>query len=154
MSEYSISIEKFEDIREELLPLATLHYEEMSKGFRVIGVELPEYNPDFDEHERNSKVGNLLMYTLRYDNELVGYFGVYFSKSLDTQLPIAYDGGVYVRKDHRNGIGTDMVSFVLADLSNRDIISFELVSRTDPRFTEKFEKMGFKAVATQMLYTF
>jgi ribosomal protein S18 acetylase RimI-like enzyme len=61
---------------------------------------------------------------------------------------------LYVRRDHRNGVGRNLVRGVLADMQRRGVRRVVITPVTDLRVAKIWRRMGFKPVAELMTYTF
>ena len=57
-------------------------------------------------------------------------------------------------KDHLNGVGKKLVTYALGELRNREVKRVLVSAMTDLRVAKLWNRMGFKEVATQMIYTF
>jgi ribosomal protein S18 acetylase RimI-like enzyme len=67
---------------------------------------------------------------------------------------IAQEDTIFVTKDHRNGVGKKLVNYALGELRQREVKRVLVSAMTDLRVAKLWSRMGFKEVATQMIYTF
>ena len=152
---YEINIEKFKDTYKELEPLYRQHYSEMVERLKADGVDdYSPYNPRLDEYIRAGEGGWLLTFVLRLDGKAVGYSNVYLTNDMHNQDLIAQEDTIFVLKEHRNGVGKKMVRWILEELRSRGVKRVLVSAMTDLRVAKLWRRMGFKDVATQMIYKF
>mgnify|MGYP003335101384 FL=1 len=90
----------------------------------------------------------------RSDGQACGYSNVYLTRDMHNQDLIATEDTVFVLKEHRNGVGKQLVRFILDDLQRRGVKRLLVSAMTDLRVAKLWGRMGFKEAATQMVYTF
>ena len=152
---YEITLGKFKETYKELEPLYRQHYSEMIERLKADGVEnYSPYNPRLDEYIRASESGWLLTFILRLDGKAVGYSNVYLTNDMHNQDLIAQEDTIFVLKEHRNGVGKRMVKLILEELRSRGVKRVLVSAMTDLRVAKLWRRMGFKDVATQMIYKF
>ena len=152
---YEITREKFKDTYLELEPLYRQHYSEMVERLEADGVEdYSPYNPRLDEYVRASEGGWLLTFVLRLDGKACGYSNVYLTNDMHNQDLIAQEDTIFVLKEHRNGVGKQMVRHILEELRQLGVKRVLVSSLTDLRVSKLWRRIGFKDVATQMIYKF
>lgn len=152
---YEITREKFKDTYLELEPLYRQHYSEMVERLKADGVEdYSPYNPRLDEYVRASEGGWLLTFVLRLDGKACGYSNVYLTNDMHNQDLIAQEDTIFVLKEHRNGVGKQMVRHILEELRQLGVKRVLVSALTDLRVAKLWRRMGFKDVATQMIYKF
>ena len=59
---------------------------------------------------------------------------------------------IYMRPDHRNGIGRRFTKHILAELKARGCVRAHVTIATDPRVARMCARVGFKRSATAMTY--
>lgn len=139
----------------ELFPLYQQHYAEMAARLAGEGVDLSPLNPAFDRYAAHVNAGSLITYVARTEGgEAVGYCNMYVTVDMHNQDVIAQEDTVFVTKSHRNGVGRRLVKFALDDLRARGVKRLHVTAATDPRATKLWERMGFKPIATAMIYDF
>jgi predicted acetyltransferase len=152
---YEITLANFKDTYKELAPLYRQHYSEMIERLRADGVDsYSPYNPRLDEYVRAGDGGWLLTFVLRLDGVAVGYSNVYLTSDMHNQDLIAQEDTIFVLKEHRNGVGKKMVKLILEELRSRGVKRVLVSAMTDLRVAKLWRRMGFKDVATQMIYKF
>ena len=152
---YKITREKFKETYLELEPLYRQHYSEMVDRLEADGVEdYSPYNPRLDEYVRASEGGWLLTFVLRLDGKACGYSNVYLTNDMHNQDLIAQEDTIFVLKEHRNGVGKQMVRHILEELRQLGVKRVLVSALTDLRVAKLWRRMGFKDVATQMIYKF
>jgi GNAT superfamily N-acetyltransferase len=151
---YTYSIEKFHDIWQEFEPLFRAHYSEMLERLASQGIEFSPFNWRLDEYLKASHAGYLIMYVARLDNKPVGHCAVYITNDMHNMDLIAQEDALYISKEHRKGIGKNLVRFGLIDLRNRGVKRLNVSAMTDLRVAKLWERMGFKHTCANMTYTF
>lgn len=151
---YAIAIEKLSDCYGDIHPLCVAHYGEMADRLKGQGVEIPKYQPRYDEYEKANAGGWLLVFVLRHEGKACGYSNIYVTNDMHNGELIAQEDTVYVTHEHRNGIGKKLVRHVLDDLKARGVKKLTVSAMTDLRVAKIWARMGFKEVAVQMCYTF
>jgi len=152
---YEITLEKFTDTYRELEPLYRQHYSEMLERLKNDGVEHHSpFNPRLDEYARASEGGWLLTFVLRLESKAVGYSNVYVTNDMHNQDLICQEDAIFVLKEHRNGVGKKLVRWILEDLRKRGVKRVLVSAMTDLRVAKLWRRMGFKDIATQMIYKF
>ena len=151
---YTYSIEKFHDIWQEFEPLFRAHYSEMLERLAKQGIEFSPFNWRLDEYLKASHAGYLIMYVARLDNKPVGHCAVYITNDMHNMDLIAQEDALYISKEHRKGIGKNLVRFGLIDLRNRGVKRLNVNAMTDLRVAKLWERMGFKHTCANMTYTF
>lgn len=154
MSGYSIALENGAENLPEMFPLYATHYREMQERLERDGFEVSQFNPQIDAYISHWEAGTLLNYAVRLDGEAVGYSNVYLAKDMHNSELIAQEDTIFILKDHRNGVGRKLVRFILEDLNSRGVKRAHVTAMTDLRVVPVWKRMGFKPVATSMIYTF
>jgi GNAT superfamily N-acetyltransferase len=151
MSEYSFSVENISESYGEMRPLYEQHYAEMRNNFMSNGVELGPFKPNEDMFHDAVRAGNFIGYVARFNGEPVGYFNFYLTNdSLDGEL-VAHEDALYAVKDHRNGLGKQLLKFAVEQLKRHDVKRLYVTGSTDPRVSNLWSRMGFKPVAQVMV---
>ena len=151
---YAFAQENLVDTYEELLPLFREHYAEMCKRLTEQGLVCSPYNPRLDQYFAASQRGDLLTFVARIDGKPAGYINVYVTNDMHNHDKIAQEDTLFVTKSHRNGLGKKLVQFGLGELKKRGVKHLNVSAMTDLRVAKLWERMGFKPVATQMIYVF
>lgn len=94
----NLAIEKLADIWDELIPLARRHWAETEGYHRG-----QEFNPSLDRYKPYNEAGHYLMFTAREDGRLIGYIGVYLTRSMHSQELIVTEDTWYVAPEYRKG---------------------------------------------------
>ena len=152
---YSFSIENAEKNCNELLPLYSQHYSEMSARLCSQGLEVAPFKPRLDMYFKAANDGWLINYVVRTENGApVGYSNVYVTNDMHNGEMIAQEDTIFILKEHRNGIGKKLLSYILSDLKSRGVRRLNVMALTDLRVSKLWERMGFKHTAHAMTYTF
>lgn len=139
----------------ELFPLYAQHYREMQERLRRDGFEWPDFNPRVPAYVSAWQNGELTNYVVRTEaGEAIGYGNVYVTQDMHNSEWIAQEDTIFVRADHRNGVGRKLVRFVLDDLNSRGVKRAHITAMTDLRVGKIWARMGFKHTAEAMTYFF
>lgn len=152
MSEYVFSIEPFEDSYPELEPLYRAHYSEMQDRLERDGAPIPNYNPRLAQYVDASRRGDLFTWVVRLNGEAVGYCNIYLTKDMHNGQLIAQEDAIFMLKEHRKGAGTRLVKAIISDLTPRGVKRIHITPVTDLRVAKIWERIGFKPVASLMVY--
>jgi GNAT superfamily N-acetyltransferase len=119
------------------------------------GIPIGPYNPRLDVYRRAAEGGYLFTFVVRTEEgEAVGYSNVYLQSSMHTNEPYAREDTVFVRADHRNGVGRRLVKFILQTMKEKGAKRFEIQPVTDLRVGKIWKRMGFRPVAETMVMVF
>ena len=151
---YSIGYERGDINYPALEPLYRQHYAEMAARLPADGHKVSPFNPQLDRYFEAFRDGWLLNAVARHDGAPVGYCNVYLSSDMHNGDPIAQEDLLYVLPEHRNGLGKSLVRFVLDDLKARGVRRVLISPVTDLRVGKIWRRMGFKDLASQMVYHF
>lgn len=151
---YSFARENLIETYKEIEPLYREHYAEMCERLTSQGLVCSPYNPRLDQYFAAAERGDLLTFIVRKDGEAVGYMNVYVTNDMHNHDKIAQEDTIFIVKAHRNGLGRKFVKFGLEELRQRGVKHLNVSAMTDLRVAKLWERMGFKPVATQMIYVF
>lgn len=155
MSEYTFSIENAEANCPELFPLYAQHYREMQGNQRGHGIELPPFNPRLEAYFSAARSGYLHNFVVRTETgEAIGYANIYTTNDMHNGDLIAREDTIFVRKDHRNGIGVKFMKFILEQLKAKGCLRGHVMAATDPRVVKLWKRLGFKEAGMAMVYVF
>lgn len=154
MCEYTIAVESLPEVYRELEPICREHYAEMTSRLKENGIEVSAYNPRLEEYFKASRGGWLITIILRGDGKICGYINVYVTQDMHNNDFIAQEDVLFVTQAHRNGIGKKLVQFGLEELRRRNVRRLSVSALTSQRVIPLWKRLGFKEVATQMIYTF
>lgn len=152
---YTIALEDGEANYAELEPLYRAHYAEMQERQREAGIETGAYNPKLEQYFRANREGWLLHHVVRTpDGEAVGYSNFYLTNDAHNQDLISREDTIFVRKDHRRGVGRELVKRNLEELRKRGVTRLHVTAATDPRAALLWQRMGFKPAGVAMVFVF
>jgi GNAT superfamily N-acetyltransferase len=151
---YTFHIGKHRETFSELEPLYRQHYQEMLERLTKDGIEYSPYNPRWDQYWKASDEGWLLTFIIRHEGKAVGCSNVYLTNDMHNGDLIAQEDTIYVLPEHRNGVGKQLVKFILNELKERGVKRVNVAALTDLRVAKLWKRMGFKESAIQMVYTF
>lgn len=140
----TFSIERFDDVYPELLPLLARHYVEISTH-KDHGVPLEPHVATYRTREAD---GSLLFVIGRENGEIVAYFVAFIAPALHymgclTCLPDIF----YVHPDRRGArAGVQMFRFVEAELKRRGVKRWAVGSKVAHDASALFRHLDFKPV--------
>lgn len=150
LSEYGFTIEAFTDAYRDIEPLCRAHYGEMRARMAAEGMPIGDYNPRLNLYNEAS---HLLCFVVRTEaGEAVGYALIWITQDMHNSELISSEDTIYVRKDHRNGVGRRLTKFILAELKARGCVRAHVTIATDLRVAKMCERVGFKRSAIAMTY--
>jgi L-amino acid N-acyltransferase YncA len=94
----TLQLERVSDCWDELYPLAR-HHQASTASYR----RHEPFNPDKTRYIEYNEMGFFHLVTARDGARLVGYFGLYVTKSMHSQLLMATEDTFYVHPDYRQG---------------------------------------------------
>lgn len=127
-------------IYEEMKPLLQLHWEEIAH-YKDIPLE-----PDVAAYQAIEEAGNLRMYTVREDNELLGY-GIFFIKHnphYKSSVQAVQDI-VFIRKDKR-GQGREFIAWCDEQLQHEGVDVVYHHVKAAHNFGPLLERQGYKLI--------
>jgi L-amino acid N-acyltransferase YncA len=144
---YSIQVESFRGILEELAPLHAEHFAETEKHRH--GLQL---RPDYDGIAARERAGRALQFTVRRDGELAGHLLMYLFRSTHTQTLVAEEDTLFMRPAHRGGMtAVALLRYaerVLIELGVREIrANSKLINNADVLM----RRMRYQPVAIQFV---
>ena len=98
IADYTLQVEPFRSIAEEVGPLMAAFWREVADMGRGIPAKI-----NTDRFFFTESIGQFYLVTLRKGTELVGYFGVQITRSPLAEVLIGYEESVYVKPEHRLG---------------------------------------------------
>jgi hypothetical protein len=141
--EFTFSVERMEDIQEEIKPLHQTHWAETEEHRHSIS-----FNPDYGTFFRYERAGRAVVFTLRKDGVLLGNFSLYLDKSMHTQRLLATEDTLFLMPEARTG-RTAMRFIAYAEKALKQIgvkeidVSVKLVNKAG-RF---FQIIGYRHTA-------
>lgn len=154
MAEYTYQIENGAHTLPEFQPLYYAHYCEMEDRLKREGLSPAPYRPDWQRYIDYWMMGYLTHYNVRHNGEPVAYANVYVQPSMHNRELVAHEDAIWVKPEHRNGIGRKLTKFVLKDLQERGVKRAVMTARTDPRAEKLWKRMGFKETARELVMEF
>lgn len=154
MSEYAFSIENGAENLQEMFPLYAEQYRQMKARLEAEGHRVPEFNPRIDEYVKAWLAGHLINYVVRFDGTAVGYSNIYLTNDMHNGEFIAKEDTIFVVPEHRNGTGRRFSKFILQHLKSRGVKKLHVTALTDLRVEKLWKRMGFKPIASAMIYNF
>ncbi|RWX61802.1 N-acetyltransferase [Mesorhizobium sp. M4B.F.Ca.ET.190.01.1.1] len=146
---YDIAIENFNEAWPELEPLCRRHYGEMQARMAAEGMTIGDFKPRLNVY---GSASHLLCFVVRNEGEAVGYAFIWITQDMHNSEHIAMEDTIYMRPDHRNGIGRRFTRHILAELKARGCVRAHVTIATDLRVAKMCERVGFKRSAIAMTY--
>jgi predicted N-acetyltransferase YhbS len=149
--QYTIALEPFDAAFADFEPLTRSHYSEMQERLARDGVLVGPYKPRLDVYRQAARDGYLFTFVVRTETgEAVGHATIYLQTSMHDSKPYAREDTMYVRPDHRNGVGRRLVKFILETMKEKGAESFVCQAGTDLRVGKLYKRLGFKPTAETM----
>ena len=150
MSSYQIQVEPFAEAFPDVEPLCRAHYTEMQERMAADGMRIGDYKPRWNVY---LAAPHLLCFVVRTsEGEAVGYSLIWITQDMHNSELISQEDTIFVRKDHRNGVGRRMTKVILAELKARGCLRAHVTIAMDQRVASMCERVGFKRSATAMTY--
>lgn len=110
------------------------------------------FNPDKSRYIAYNDMGFLHLLTAREDGKLIGYFVVYVTESMHSQIKMATEDTFYIHPDHRYGrLALRFLKYIesyLAELGVKDILfSCEIENTTGIK--RLLDYLGYQPVIVQ-----
>jgi ribosomal protein S18 acetylase RimI-like enzyme len=154
VDEYTIAAESLPAVYPELEPLFRDHYQAYAARLEGAGVKVSPFNPRLDEYFKASLGGWLKTFVVRHQGAPCGYTNVYVTNDMHNGDVIAQEDVLFVSKPHRGMVGKRLVRFGIDELRKLGVRRLSVSAVTDLRVAKLWKRMGFKEVATQMIYEF
>ncbi|RWL45307.1 MAG: N-acetyltransferase [Mesorhizobium sp.] len=146
---YVIAIENFNEAWPDIEPLCRTHYGEMQARMAAEGMKIGDFNPRLNIY---GSASHLLCFVVRKEGEAVGYAFIWITQDMHNSELISKEDTIYMRQDHRNGIGRRFTKHILAELKARGCVRAHVTIATDLRVAKMCERVGFKRSAIAMTY--
>lgn len=147
--DYSIQVERIEDVLSELKPLHVAHWQETER-YRH-GIPL---NPDYNYMINAERNGRFLLFTVRIDGVLVGNMMLYISRSTHTQNWVAEEDTMFILEEHRKGrLGVRLIQYGEEILRNLGITEVRVTVKTVNNVGRLLSHLGYTHAANQFIKT-
>jgi len=114
-------------IWDEAMTLVRLHWDG-TKGFR----RHEPLNPSLDRYAAYERQGCFLAFTARDAGTLIGYFGIYVTPSMHSQLLMATEDTFFIHPDYRDGFNAiRFIKHVERELATRGVHEIVFSCETD-----------------------
>lgn len=144
-----LAIERLTDILSEVEELWRSHFQE------VVPQQAASYNPDREGFLALERAGRLRLFTARIDGRLIGQLGFIVHRSRHTQLWVAEEEFLFVRREDRGGgIADELVRFGLLELRDEGIEEVRFSDKQPSDLEPFLKKFGFKFVSKQYSLVF
>ena len=146
--EYTIAVERFSSIVDEIHGLHILHWQETEKHRHGLAM-----NPDYLEFLIRERDGKLLQFTMRSPTgKLVGNLRMYLSSSLHTQTRYASEDTIYIHPDHRGTFAAlALMHFAEESLHSLGISEIRVSTKFVNKSDVLMRRMGYTPVATEFV---
>jgi len=139
--EIAFGCERVRDLWDEILPLMVAHHSEVAER----EPNLPPLNIDRIQYEVLDALGSLRVYTVRVDNELVGYASMIITKPLKAcgTLTAVHDA-LYLKPEHRLGLtGLKLIAFADAELAAEGVVRVLQIAPVGTGLGKALERLGY-----------
>lgn len=101
-------LESFKNIKDVVLPLMQMHYEETS-----FFADKYKFEPNINQYVTLEENDQFKFFTIYNDYELIGYSGYWLYKHQHCDIVIASQDGIYLKKEYRKcGHGKQLIEFI------------------------------------------
>jgi hypothetical protein len=136
------SLEKMEDIQEEIYPLHLAHWNETEEHRHGL-----PFNPAYATFIRYEQAGRYVLFTLRMGGRLVGNCAMYLDMSAHTQTLIATEDTLYLLPEARSGQrGRRFIFWVEEQLKQLGAREIHITVKTVNKAERLFRLLGYKHV--------
>lgn len=150
--DYTIQVERFADILDEIHGLHVLHWSETEKHRAGLPMR-----PDYLAFMAQERAGRMIQFTVRHapTGELVGNLRMFMAQSMHTQTTYAQEDTLYLKPGHRGGF-TAMALIRFAETALRCIgiteirVNSKLVNNADVLM----RRMKYQPVALEFVKFF
>lgn len=142
-----LAVESAAQCWDEIYPLAQAHW----VGTKTYRRHEP-FNPDKARYIAYNEMGFLHLITARDEGKLVGYFGVYITESMHSQIKMATEDTFYIHPDYRYGrLALRFLKYIesyLTQIGVKDILfSCEIENKTGIKKLLRY--LGYQPVILQ-----
>jgi L-amino acid N-acyltransferase YncA len=149
--EYVFSLEKGEEIYQELEPLGRAHYGEMKQRLMADGMEIGEWAPRSEEYIASERKGNLKVFIVRHEGRAIGYSNMYITNDMHNGELICTEDAIYILPEHRGGVGLAFMKNIIRYMKNVGVKRVMITPVTDLRAESLWARIGFKKYASLMV---
>lgn len=147
---YTIRAEKFSDIQDEIHALHLLHWQETEKYRHGLTM-----NPNYAEFFRRERSGQLIQFTLRDGDALVGNLRMFVATSIHTQTRYASEDTLFIKPEHRGGFAAvALMRFAEACLLSIGIREIRASSKLVNNAGVLMRRLGYEPFATEFVKFF
>jgi hypothetical protein len=138
----AFSVERIEDIADEIKPLHRAHWDETEEHRH----ELP-FKPDYETFIRYERAGRYVLFTLRSEGGLLGNCALYLDKSAHTQTLVAMEDTLYLLPEARKGrIAKCFVAYVENAMQLLGVSEINISVKTVNKAERFFRFLGYRHV--------
>lgn len=121
---------------------------------KLYGKKELEYKPNIAAYIEADTNKSLCTYILYWNDTVIGYSNIFLYEDLFTSVLSAQEDMIYVREEHRNGIGTKFTKCIMQDLSSRGVFMLNLSPIGEGKLDKILTRLGFDTITTYMRYIF
>lgn len=148
---YEIAVEPGQEVWAEMQPILIEHYEEIrQRQIAEDDYDPGPYNPRHDQYMQSFLSGHFVMYIMRFEGQIVGYYGAWLTHDMTNSAYACNDAGFYVTPDHRKGSGRKLLNYAIKDMRERGVTNFNLAVMDDMRLEKLLTRMGFVRLGVGM----
>ncbi len=146
--DYTIAVERFSDIADEMHLLHEMHWQETEKHRHGLVM-----NPNYLEFVARQRRGQMIQFTLRSSmGLLVGNLRMYLAESLHTQTRYASEDTLFIHPDHRGSfVVMALMRFAESSLRAIGIKEIRVNSKLINKADVLMRRMGYMPVATEFV---
>lgn len=146
-SDYFIQCEYLEDVLQEVAPLHQAHWHETESYRHEIALK-----PDYERVIESERAGQLLLFTVRCDEGVVGNCMLYLSKSTHTGKLIAEEDTIFILPSHRKGrVGIKLIQYAEDILKRLGVTEVRVTVKTVNRVGDLLKALDYQHTANQLV---
>ena len=145
--DFAFSLERIEDIREEIKPLHRSHWDETEEHRHGL-----PFNPDYATFIRYERAGRYVLFTLRKESRLCGNCAMYLDKSAHTQTLLATEDTLFLLPLARKGrVARHFVNYVENALRQLGASEIHITVKTVNKAGRFFRMLGYRHVENGLI---
>lgn len=139
---FTFSVERIEDIAEEIKPLHRAHWDETEAHRHGL-----PFQPDYATFIRYERAGRYMLFTLRSEGTLSGNCAMYLDRSAHTQTIIATEDTLYLLPEARRGrVANRFVAYVENAMRQVRAREINITVKTVNKAGRFFQLLGYRHV--------
>jgi GNAT superfamily N-acetyltransferase len=145
--DFVFSLERIEDIEEEIRPLHRAHWDETEEHRQGL-----PFDPDYGTFTRYERAGRYVLFTVRKENRLYGNCAMYLDRSAHTQTILATEDTLYLLPRARTGrVARQFLGYVENALRQLGTSEIHITVKTVNKAGRFFRMLGYSHVENGLI---